>query len=65
MKYRVTDIIGQPHVFNTDNGTVRLYSRQSVEVESPSLPKDIELEEKKGFVLVEELVGKKEGKKNG
>lgn len=65
MKYRVTDIIGQPHIFNTENGTVRLYANKSVEIEGASLPKDVELEEKHGFVLVEEVVGKKEGKKNG
>lgn len=65
MKYRVTDIIGQPHIFNTENGTVRLYANKSVDIEGASLPKDVELEEKHGFVLVEEAVGKKEGKKNG
>lgn len=66
MIFRVTDIIGQPHIFNVRNGTVRLYSNESVEVESDSLPKDIELEEKRGFVLVETISNnKKEGKKNG
>lgn len=54
MKYVVTDIIGQPHVFNVGGETVRLYSRKSVEIEAPSLPRDIELEEKRGFVMVEE-----------
>ena len=58
MKYIVTDIIGQPHVFNVGGKTVRLYSRKSVEIEADSLPQEVALSEKKGFVLVEKVNSK-------
>ena len=64
-KFTVTDIIGQPHVFTvyaeeTVDGnkvpkpyTVRLRSRESVEIEADTLPEEVAQEEKLGFVFVE------------
>lgn len=64
-KFTVTDIIGQPHVFTlyteeTVDGnkvlkpyTVRLHSRESVDIEADNLPEEIAQEEKLGFVFVE------------
>lgn len=64
-KFTVTDIIGQPHVFTvyaeeTVDGnkvlkpyTVRLHSRESVDIEADTLPKEVAQEEKLGFVFVE------------
>ena len=64
-KFTVTDIMGQPHVFTvyaeeTVDGkkvlkpyTVRLRSRESVEIEADTIPKEIAQEEKLGFVFVE------------
>ena len=64
-KFTVTDIIGQPHVFTiyteeTADGkkvlkpyTVRLRSRESVDIEADNLPEEVAQEEKLGFVFVE------------
>lgn len=64
-KFTVTDIMGQPHVFTvyaeeTVDGkkvlkpyTVRLRSRESVEIEADTIPEEIAQEEKLGFVFVE------------
>ena len=64
-KFTVTDIIGQPHVFTiyteeTADGkkvlkpyTVRLRSRESVDIEADNLPEEVAQEEKLGFVFIE------------
>ena len=75
-KFTVTDIIGQPHVFTlyteeTTNGkkvlkpyTVRLRSRESVDIEADNLPEEVVQEEKLGFVFVEKHELKQSAKKS-
>lgn len=75
-KFTVTDIIGQPHVFTlyteeTVDGkkvlkpyTVRLRSRESVDIEADTLPKEVAQEEKLGFVFVEKQEPKQSAKKS-
>ena len=75
-KFTVTDIIGQPHVFTlytaeTANGkkvlkpyTVRLRSRESVNIEADNLPEEVAQEEKLGFVFVEKHELKQSAKKS-
>lgn len=74
-KFTVTDIIGQPHVFTlyteeTVDGkkvlkpyTVRLRSRESVDIEADTLPEEVAQEEKLGFVFVEKHELKQSAKK--
>ena len=61
-RFMITDTIGQCHVFNyvgkDSNGkevkdTIRLNARETVSVEMESLPEDLELAEKAGFVMIE------------
>ena len=75
-KFTVTDIIGQPHVFTlyteeTVDGkkvlkphTVRLRSRESVDIEADTLPEEVAQEEKLGFVFVEKHELKQSAKKS-
>ena len=75
-KFTVTDIIGQPHVFTlyaeeTVDGkkvlkpyTVRLRSRESVDIEADTLPEEVAQEEKLGFVFVEKHELKQGAKKS-
>lgn len=75
-KFTVTDIIGQPHVFTlyteeNANGkkvlkpyTVRLRSRESVDIEADTLPEEVAQEEKLGFVFVEKRELKQSAKKS-
>ena len=74
-KFTVTDIIGQPHVFTLYAGetvdgkkvlkpyTVRLRSRESVDIEADTLPEEVAQEEKLGFVFVEEQEPKQSANK--
>ena len=61
-RFTLTDTIGQCHVFNyvgkgSDGkeviDTIRLNAREQVSVDMESLTKDIELAEKRGFIMVE------------